>query len=160
VVVYSLSKSSGEVICYGWGPANKPLSPLKHIPEGMTLIRQVATGELVLQNLLGAEVSGLNAARIVGLLSGRSSCGRRGLPVAVFKRGRVRRFGSIRAAAQALGMSMPNLRWYLHFLPTVALYVAPAKPVRRKHVAVAPVAPATPVVPVEPNSKNLPIEPR
>ena len=132
MIVYSLSTAAtGETVLVGWGPANNPLSPLVPTTEGKALAQSVAEGTLALKNLLGTEVSGLSAARIVGLLSPRSNCGRRGVPVAVIKSGRVSRFPSIAAAARSLGMSWSNLNWSLHFLPTVAVYVVPAKRVTR-----------------------------
>ena len=157
VIVYSISKPDGTVVLYGWGPTDKPLAPLIDVGEGVALARSVAAGELELRNLLGTEVSGLNAARIVSLLRNKKgNCGRRGVPVAVVTRGRVTRFPSIAAAARSLGMSEPNLNWYLHFLPSgVAVYVVPAKRVTRKRTV--PVAAATPVPPIDP---IIPVVPR
>ncbi|MGO9115967.1 MAG: hypothetical protein ACLP9L_42725 [Thermoguttaceae bacterium] len=149
MIVYSLSKAAtGETVLFGWGPANDPLSPLVPTDEGKALTQGVAEGKLVLKNLLGTEVSGLNAARIVGLLSPRSNCGKRGVPVAVIKSGRVSRFPSIAAAARSLGLSWTNLNWSLHFLPTVAIYAVPAKRVTRK--LVASVVPTVPILSVAP----------
>jgi len=149
MIVYSLSAAAtGETVLYGWGPANDPLSILVPTEEGKALAQSVAEGTLLLKNLLATEISGLNAARIVNLLSPRSNCGRRGVPVAVVEKGRVSRFPSIAAAARFLGMSWSNLNWALHFLSTVAVYVVPAKRVTRK--LVAPVAPTAPILSVTP----------
>jgi hypothetical protein len=149
MIVFSLARSTGEVICFGWGPADKPLAPLRRVEEGETLIKAVEAGELVLTNLLGTTVPGLDAARIVNLLSKKDGHGGKKVPVAVVRKGcRVKLYPSISAAARALGKSKPFLNLYIHRLPSgLAVYNGPTRKRVTRTATVAPVAPVVPGLP-------------
>ena len=123
-MVYSISKPNGEVVLYGWGPADAPLSPLIWINEGMQLVRAVATGELIMADMLRTKLPRIDAARIVRLLDKDAKCGGHGLEVAVVRDGQVQRYPSISAASRAVGMKRDNFSWHLHKVSaTLAIFV-------------------------------------